>query len=223
MAKKKHKSRPHRSSAEVMRDMHGVAQFQRTGLAQGYNDMSVMLCHVARFDFRIKSPEWYETFLGYISTYWYPYYNGEKTAHDYEEYSKEFGCDIHLEAVSEEYCYRFTQHNPYLRMVALKNLKNNNLLLESHVVHSSSALMALHDMGWKDKSIQRFEKKLHDLMAIIYESNARANLDALQGKMNSYGFFFEQPEDWFDDPFYSIGNKELRFKKMQKYEEVVNG
>lgn len=200
--KKKHFSRPHRSSTEVMRDMHGVAKFKRTGWALSWQDMTITFDYVVWFKMGCRE-EWVNKFHALVDSYWYQYECELLTVEQLEEMTWEYaGIKIKHQEVSMDDVNRLT-HDPYMRMVGYKNLERNNEILKLHEIHSACAICALHDMGWKEKMINRFQNYLEEVMAEIYNTtnsvSIRERLAALKLKLESVGFEYEKIVDYAEE------------------------
>lgn len=200
--KKKHYSRPHRSSSEVMRDMHGVAKFNRTGWALSWQDMTTMFDYVAWFKMRCRE-DWINKFHALVDSYWYQYECGMLTKEQFADMTWEYaGIKITTETVSKEDVNRLAQ-DPYLRMVGYKNLQRNNEILELHSIHTGCAISALHDMGWGSVMINRFQKYLEEIMGDVYNTtnsvSIRERLDVLKYQLENVGFEYEEIIDYADN------------------------
>lgn len=200
--KKKHFSKPHRTNDLVMRDMHGVAKFKRTGWAMSWQDMTMIFDHVVWFDFRCRE-DWVNRFHALIDSYWYQYDCELLKREDLEEMAWEYaGIKINASEVTKDDVKRLAR-DKYLQMVGMKNLERNNEILKLHSLHSLCAICALHDMGWKEGYINRWQKKVEELMDTIYRgSNSesiRLRFSALERKLNNEGFEYEGIVDWYEE------------------------
>lgn len=202
------KSRQYRSKEEICVDFgkDGIPKFHRIGIQKAWQEFMILFDHVLIFSMNI-GPERINYFHAMIDYWWYKYDNGEITYEDLMAEAKD-KCEMAISwsPLDEKDVKKLAGKDKYLQYVGKVNTEMNNQILKLHAVHECCAVLALHDMGWQNKTIHKFDNCLLRRLDECYVKNGTKYKDYMiavykKELQDKYNYEFEE----IVDPLYVTG------------------
>lgn len=190
------KKQYHRTKADICRDFgkNGIAKFHRTGMQKAWQDLNIIIDYLMVFSFNLGVDK-LNQFHAYLDSWWYQYDNGVLTYDEIINQANELAsANISFEPLQEHHV-RQVAKGAYLYRVGIVNMTINNEIIRSHALHEACAVLALNDMGWKPKTLHKFDRCFIKLMDATYcgEKQKDIVIASYQVKLQSkYNFEYEK-------------------------------